>query len=61
MTQAELIARIKVKRKEAETAGTIHYRDLMREIHRLEKELRTYRYYHAKAKENNKERQRIPA
>ena len=59
--QEELREQIKAKRKEAETAGAIHKRDLMRCIKRLEKELRTYCYYQRKAKETDKERQRIPA
>lgn len=55
MSEQEIVERIKVKRREAQTAGVIHKRDLMREINRLEKELKTYRYY------QNKARQRISA
>ena len=55
MSEKELRERIKVKRREAENAGLYHRRDLMREVRRLEKELRTYRYY------QNKARQRLPA
>lgn len=45
MSEKELVQRIQEKREEAKKAGRIHYRDLMREIRRLEKELRTYRCY----------------
>lgn len=55
MTQQEMRERIKAKRKEAETAGAIHKKDLMREIHRLEKEMRTYCHY------QNEARKRLPA
>ena len=51
MTEQELRERIKVKRKEAENAGLYHRRDLLREVRRLEKELRTYRYYQNKARQ----------
>ena len=51
MTQEEMRERIKAKRKEAETAGEIHRRDLMRYIRRLEKELMTYCHYQNKARE----------
>ena len=51
MNEQELRERIKVKRREAENAGLYHRRDLMREIRRLEKELRTYRYYQNKARQ----------
>ena len=57
MNEKELRERIKAKYREAKTAGTIHKRDLMREIKRLEKELRTYRYY----QENHKKGQRVSA
>ena len=59
MTEKELIARIRQKRREAETAGVIRRRDLGREINRLEKELRTYRCYQEKARDEK--RQRISA
>ena len=50
LTQEEMRNKINRMRKEAETAGTIHKRDLMRGIHRLEKELRTYCHYQNKAR-----------
>lgn len=55
MNEKEMRDRIKQKRIEAQTAGEIHRRDLMREIHHLEKELKTYAYY------QNQARKRIPA
>ena len=55
MTEQEVKQRIIDKRKEMETAGYIHKRDLQREVRRLEKELMTYRYY------QNKARKRLPA
>lgn len=57
MSEKELIQRIQTKREEAKKAGRIHYRDLMREIHRLEKELRTYRCY----RQAYEKGQRVPA
>lgn len=51
MNEEELVERIKEKRREAQTAGVIHKRDLMREINRLEKELKTYRYYQNQARQ----------
>ena len=56
MTEKELRDRIRAKRREAATAGVIHKRDLMREINRLEKELKTYRYYQSKAKDEKRQR-----
>ena len=57
MTREELRERIKAKRKEKETAGEIHRRDLEREIRRMEKELMTYCHY----QEAYKKRQGISA
>lgn len=34
--------KIKAAKEELKTAGTIHARDLRRQIHRMEKELRAY-------------------
>ena len=42
----EYIAEIKAAKEQLKTAGTIHARDLKRQIHRMEKELRIYDYYH---------------
>lgn len=50
MTQEEMREAIKAKRKEAESAGLCHRRDLMREIRYLEKELRTYCHYQNEAR-----------
>ena len=57
MTEQEIVDRIKAKKREMETAGYIHKRDLIREVRRLERELRTYRYF----QKNYKKRQRLPA
>ena len=41
--------KIKAAKEELKTAGTIHARDLRRQIHRMEKELRTYIRYQREA------------
>lgn len=55
MNTEEIRDRIRQKRIEARTAGEIHKRDLMREIHNLEKELKIYAYY------QNQARKGVPA
>lgn len=64
MSEKEMRERVKQLREEAKTAGCIHRRDLIRQILRLEKELRTYSYYQreaAKATKNNEKRERVSA
>lgn len=46
MNRAEHVARIRAAKAELKTAGTIHRKDLLRYIRRLEKELKTYDHYH---------------
>lgn len=43
-------AKIRAAKEELKTAGAIHRRDLQRQIHRMQKELRIYDYYQAAAK-----------
>lgn len=50
MTRDELAEKIRQRKEEAKTAGTIHYRDLMKNIKRLERELKTYDRYQAEAR-----------
>lgn len=47
---AEHKARIYAAKAELLTAGTIHAKDLRRQIHRMEKELRTYIRYQKQAR-----------
>ena len=54
MNEAEMRARVEQLKAEAQTAGLIHYRDLMRQIRRLEKELSIYSYYQREAAEAKK-------
>lgn len=64
MSEKEMREKLKLLREEVKTAGTIHRRDLKRQIGRLEKELRTYSYYQRKAAEatkNHEKRQGVPA
>ena len=64
MSEKEMREKLKRLRIEVKTAGTIHRRDLRREIGHLEKELRTYSYYQrkaAEAKEKDEKRERVPA
>ena len=64
MSEKEMRELLSQLREEAKSAGCIHYRDVMRQIRRLERELRTYSYYQgeaAKAKENHEERKGISA
>lgn len=42
----EYKAKIQEAKEQLKTAGVIHARDLTRQIHRMEKELRIYDYYH---------------
>jgi len=64
MSEKEMREKLNRLREEVKTAGTIHRRDLNRQIGRLEKELRTYSYYQrkaAEAKKNHEKRERISA
>ena len=64
MSENEMRERLKQLREEVKTAGTIHKRDLKRQIWRTEKELRTYSYYQrkaAEAKKNHEKRERVSA
>ena len=64
MSENEMREKINQLKEEAKNAGCIHYRDLMRQIRRLEKELMTYSYYQreaAEATKNNQKRQGISA
>lgn len=64
MHEKEMREKLKSLREEIKTAGTIHRRDLNRQIGRLEKELRTYTYYQRKAAEatkNHEKRERVSA
>lgn len=47
---AEYKAKIRAAKAELLTAGPIHARDLRRQIHRMEKELRTYIRYQKQAR-----------
>lgn len=47
---AEHKARIRAAKAELLTAGPIHAKDLRRQIHRMEKELRTYIRYQKQAR-----------
>lgn len=49
MNEEEMRGRIKRLKKELLSAGPIHKRDLLREIHHLQKELRIYAFYQAQA------------
>ena len=40
------IAEIEAAKEQLKMAGTIHARDLKRQIHRMEKQLRIYDFYH---------------
>ena len=42
------LEKLRLAKEEVKTAGTIHKRDLIRQIKRMEKELRIYDWYHAK-------------
>ena len=46
MSREEHVAKPNAARNELKTAGTIHRKDLLRYIRRLEKELRIYDQYH---------------
>lgn len=64
MSEKETREKLIQLREEVKTAGAIHRRDLIRQIWRLEKELRTYSYYQreaAKATKNNEKRERVSA
>lgn len=50
MTRSELVDRIREKKKEAQTAGKFHRRDLHKYIKRMERELRDYDRFHALAR-----------
>ena len=50
MTRDELVEEIRKKKKEAEQAGTIHRRDLWKNIKRMERELRDYDRFQAEAR-----------
>jgi hypothetical protein len=47
---AEYKAKLKAAKAELLTAGPIHAKDLRRQIHRMEKELRTYIRYQKQAR-----------
>lgn len=47
---AEYKAKLKAAKSELLTAGPIHAKDLRRQIHRMEKELRTYIRYQKQAR-----------
>ena len=47
---AEYKAKLKAAKAELLTAGTINAKDLRRQIHRMEKELRTYIRYQKQAR-----------
>lgn len=53
MTRAELIQKLTAAKQELKSAGPIHRRDLRKHIRRLEKELRTYDFYHAAAQKSS--------
>ena len=46
----EHIAAIRAAKEELKTAGPHHRRDLQKHIHRMQKELRIYDYYHQQAR-----------
>ena len=48
MNRDELVSKIRNAKAELPTAGVIHRRDLLKHIHRMEKELKIYDYYHRK-------------
>ena len=54
MTRDELAGKIRAAKAELPGAGRYHRRDLMKHIHRMEKELRTYDYYRKGADTNCK-------
>lgn len=45
--ESETVEKIREKRKELKNAGRIHYKDTMKCIKRLERELRDYYRFHA--------------
>lgn len=45
MKRDEMVSKIRMAKAELPTAGVIHRRDLLKHIHRMEKELKTYDYY----------------
>lgn len=48
-TRDRFISKLNVARKQLETAGPIHRKDLLRQIKRMEKELRMYDAFHKAA------------
>jgi hypothetical protein len=48
MTRSELVQAIIIAEEQLPKAGKIHRRDLIKHIHRMEKELRTYDYYRSR-------------
>jgi len=49
MKRDELVQKIAAAKEEMQRSGPIHRRDLYKHIRRMEKELRIYDSYHAKA------------
>lgn len=49
MTRSDLAMKIKTAKAELPSAGLIHRRDLMKHIKRMQRELRDYDRFHAKA------------
>ena len=50
MTREELAATIIMRRKELKSAGPVHKKDLVKNIRKLERELRDYDRFHAAAR-----------
>ena len=48
MTRSELVQAIIAAEEQLPKAGEIHRRDLLKHIHRMEKELKAYDYYHGR-------------
>lgn len=53
MTREELTQKIAAAKDEMQRSGPIHRRDLYKHIHRMEKELRIYDFYHAQAQKKH--------
>ena len=48
------IAAIRAAKEELKTAGPHHRRDLQKHIHRMQKELRIYDFYHQQAQKGER-------
>ena len=46
----EYVREMEAVRERLETAGPCHKRDLMRQLHQMEKDIKTYDLYHCKAR-----------